>query len=479
VRGRGRETAVVAALSALFLFLCSFRGLTPLFLFSPVEGGVWIDEAVRVLDGQVMYRDFFEFVPPGIVHLNAAALALLGRGAEVPVLLQVMLGAALAAVVHHLSARLIASPMRFLPAAAFLILAYVSYSPGNHKWPSLLCGMLGLALLDPARGPRRHFAGGLLLGASAVFTLDFGVGLGAAAAAAVATDRAAGARRRALCVAAGWTAAVAAAMAPFVWSAGARIVVYDCLVFPLTSYREKNALFIGLASHYGPRTVAQIVLVLAGAAGAVMLLPRRHGHARLVAAAGLGLLAATAHRPWTPLLVVVRGVPLMVTTAVLLERAWARRGPARAAALGVLGVLMLGTGWGAASTLARRQWLDPLTLERHRAGAVWLPAPLPEVGWLEALVPEGGATFALPHKGGHHFLSRTRAVGSMPYLLDAMSTPQQQEEALRGIERERPPYGVWGNPNDLPAVYAALLRSYEPGAEAPNGSVLLRRRPSP
>ena len=86
--------------------------------------------------------------------------------------------------------------------------------------------------------------------------------------------------------------------------------------------------------------------------------------------------------------------------------------------------------------------------------------------------------FALPHKGGHAFLSRTRPVGSIPYLLDGMSTPAQLALALAEIERTPPPYGVWGNRDDLPGVYGALLRLYEPEGEAANGAVLLRLRSS-
>ena len=101
---------------------------------------------------------------------------------------------------------------------------------------------------------------------------------------------------------------------------------------------------------------------------------------------------------------------------------------------------------------------------------------MPELGWIEERVPEGGPVFVLPHKGGHHFLTRTRAVTSVPYLLEGMSAPVQIRAVLADVEAARPPYGVWGNRHDLPQAYAALLRLYEPEAEADNGSVLLRRR---
>ena len=173
----GREKLAVAILSAAFLVPCFFRGTTPLHLLSPVEGGVWVDEAERVLAGEVMYRDFFEFIPPGIVYLNAAALAVFGRRTATLGVLHVALGVALALVVHALSIRLIASRWRFLPAASFLVLLYVSYSPGNHKWPALLCGIAALVVLVDSARPRASFGAGLLLGASALFTLDFGAGL--------------------------------------------------------------------------------------------------------------------------------------------------------------------------------------------------------------------------------------------------------------------------------------------------------------
>src|SRR5687767_3527462 len=357
-----------------------------------------------------MYRDFFDFVPPGIVYLNAAVLAAFGRRAAVVALLHVALGCALAVAVHAAASRLIASRWRFLAPAAFLAVVYLAYSPGNHKWPALLCGLLAVNALMAGTGAARAVTAGALLGASALFTPDIGLGMTAGAAAGVRAGGAPGATRRALLVVAGSAAAFGAVAGAFALMAGPRTIVHDWVIFPLTFYRAKNALFVGLASHHGPRTAAQAILVVAGIAGAVVMARRGDGPQRVLAWAGLGLVLATAHRPWTPLLLAVRCAPLIVPAVWMLQRGLARRGFSRALVAAALGVLVAATAWGVVSIPGRRQWLDPLVRQECRAGAVWLPAARPELRWIEEHVPEGGALFALPHMGGVHFLTRTRAV---------------------------------------------------------------------
>src|SRR5688500_17523558 len=205
-----REWLAVGVVSAVLLLACSFRGATPLWLAGPIEGGVWIDEAERVLSGQLMYRAFFEFVPPGIVYLNAAVLAAFGRRAAVVALLHVALGCALAVAMYAVASRVIASRWRFLAPAAFLAVVYLAYSPGNHKWPALLCGLLAVNALMAGTGAARAVTAGALLGASARLTPDSGLGMTAGAAADRGEGGAPGATRRALLVVAGSAAAFGA-----------------------------------------------------------------------------------------------------------------------------------------------------------------------------------------------------------------------------------------------------------------------------
>ena len=99
-----RERLIVAAASALVLFLTFFRGATPIFPFDIGSNGVFFDQAARVLAGEVMYRDFFEFVGPGVVYLHALALLVAGPNIRALTTVMVLQGAVLAVLVHALAA---------------------------------------------------------------------------------------------------------------------------------------------------------------------------------------------------------------------------------------------------------------------------------------------------------------------------------------------------------------------------------------
>ena len=126
------------------------------------DGGIWLDEAARVLAGEVLYRDVFEFVGPGIVYLNAAALALFGDRVETVGLLAVAVGVAVVLAVHALAAALLPAVWRLGPPVAVGVLVYAAYGLGNHKWPALAFGVWALAVLvrgDARRGTTSAAAG--------------------------------------------------------------------------------------------------------------------------------------------------------------------------------------------------------------------------------------------------------------------------------------------------------------------------------
>src|SRR5690349_20834181 len=70
---------IVIAGTAALLYLSNFRGLTPIWAFSQNEGGIWLDEAAQMLNGQLIYRDFFEFLGPGVMSFNAGVFFIFGQ----------------------------------------------------------------------------------------------------------------------------------------------------------------------------------------------------------------------------------------------------------------------------------------------------------------------------------------------------------------------------------------------------------------
>lgn len=476
----------MAAASALFLLFVFFRGFVFIYPFPSGSNGVFFDEAHRVLQGQVMYRDFFEFVGPGNVYLNALVLRLFGPHIAGLGVLAIALGTAAVLLVHQLGALVVPGRWRLLAPAAFAVLAYAPYTFGDHKWPALLCGLAGLAVL--ASGPpsaARSFAAGGLIGASVLCTQDLGAGLFAGALLFVLLRK-----ERALAL-----PFVAAFLVPpllgfgfFVAKAGLQRVFEDGLLFPLTHYRELNRFALAARPTWRtfPRDAAQVVLAVSGVLAAAATLRRGRRApveaAHLVALAGLGVLLATAHRGLYPM-------GLAVQTAVLVPLAVRAlrpgSGPAGRAAWVPLAVVLVGLAHGVFGFVVWRQLAQPMEKEPHRAGTVWTPRPMPELTWIESQTAPGEAVFLMPARGGHYFLTQTRDVTGFPYLIEGQSTPEQARRALAQVEAARPRVGVWDQrpwprstvetDGPLGFLFRELHVHYD-FERLPNGVFLLRRK---
>jgi len=404
-------------------------------------------------------------------------------------------GVVLALLVHAVAARVCGPGWRLLPPAVFVVLVYAPNVLGDHKWPAILCAMAGLLVLAGRSTASTTVGGALLLGGSAVFTQDLGAGVVAGTLAYVSLRRP---RRRSLPrLLLGCALPLGLAFLYFSYKAGARTIFYDWLLYPLQRYPELNQSYVDLVPSLRtlPRELAQVVLGTLGVMAAlVSLLEARRAEADtsggdalgLVSAAGLGMVAAMGHRGLYPMGIAVQTCLLLPVLARHLERGRHRRSRAwRALATAVALVVAAGLLHGSVGLVVWRQLFQPMTLERHRAGAVWAPAPMPELAWIEAHTAPGDPTFLMPAKGGHYFLSRTRNATSFPYMIEGQNTVEQGRQALGEIEAARPRVGVWdqrpwprtvpGTDGPLSFLYEGLLRSYD-AETLPSGVVLLRRK---
>lgn len=479
------ERLAVAAGSALLLRLLFFRQGELIFPFTGGSNGVFLDEAWRVLAGEVMYRDFFEFLMPGTTYLYAAVFALLGPTTRALGWALLVQGALLALLMHALASRLAGPGWRLLPPAAFVALVHAPGTLGDHKWPALAAGMLGLLVLTGgAASFSRALAAGLLLGASMAFTQDLGLGIAAGALAGLTLRRPG--TPALLALAGGCALVPLLVVAVFAHFAGLAAILYDCVVFPLTRYREFNVFNFGLGASLRtlPRELAQLALAAAGLWGAFVALRReRTSVAGLLAGAGLGMMLATAHRGLFPVALAMQSsllLPLAARSFATATRARAS-GWLHAATLGLVGLGLLHGSFG---MVVWRQRLQPLTLEAHRAGSVWVGTPMPELAWVERHASPGEPVFLLPARGGHYFLTRSRNATAFPYLIEGQSAPEQAVAALAQIARTPPRVGLWDvRPGGAapPAAHAltplreGLLRDYR-AERFPNGVLALHRR---
>ena len=155
---------VVFALAILFLYLGNFRAGIFVWQLSQQEGGTHVDEAFQILHGQLIYRDFFEMLAPGIFYVDAFFLWLLGPTPTSVGIMIIVLGAACALAIFTISDVILSSYWRYVPAAIFVGLTYPSYSPGNHKWPTTLLCLVGILAVLKTRSRLRCGASGIAHG---------------------------------------------------------------------------------------------------------------------------------------------------------------------------------------------------------------------------------------------------------------------------------------------------------------------------
>lgn len=139
----------------LFLYLDIFvLPATPTW-FGGRTQAIHSHNAARMLDGEMIYRDFFQYTPPGTELVYLALFKLFGVRAWIPsgVLVALGLGCALLSIV--ISRRLLPSPTCYLPGLLFLATAYQRNLDASHHWYSVLAVMAALAVVIEQRTPRR------------------------------------------------------------------------------------------------------------------------------------------------------------------------------------------------------------------------------------------------------------------------------------------------------------------------------------
>jgi hypothetical protein len=155
--------------------LFSLRG-TP-FLLGGDEQVFWMN-ALRMLQGELIYRDFFEFTPPGTDLVYLSAFELLGPRIWVPNVVQLLLGVSLACLCFHLAHSIMKTAEALLAAALFLVLFFGRWLDATHHWFSLLAVIAAVAVLMRGSSAPRVLICGALLGCASFFTQTRGVGAG-------------------------------------------------------------------------------------------------------------------------------------------------------------------------------------------------------------------------------------------------------------------------------------------------------------
>jgi len=171
---RRRFYFLFAAAVLAFLYLRTFTfGGTPLIV--SLDETLYFEHGIRILHGQVPFRDYFTYVMPGSDLLYAAVFGLLGVHAWLAQLFVIFLGAASAGLLVWISSSLLRGRLLFLPALLFLVLDFDITKDATHHWWCTLLVLAAVGILQGGRTLGRIASAGILCGLGTLFTQSQGL----------------------------------------------------------------------------------------------------------------------------------------------------------------------------------------------------------------------------------------------------------------------------------------------------------------
>lgn len=165
---------LLALISAIVLW--PFRDYSALF---PDEG-IALQGAIRILEGQVLYRDFFAFYTPGSYYLLAFLFKIFGPSYIVARTLLPVYGAVFSLLTYLLARRVCSRPVSAMTAWLFLMAGIPHRAFVLHNWDSAVTAALALyfaILWLEKRTPALAFSLGTFTALTALFEQSKGAGL--------------------------------------------------------------------------------------------------------------------------------------------------------------------------------------------------------------------------------------------------------------------------------------------------------------
>jgi hypothetical protein len=158
---------LLATFVYLYLILFVFPG-TPIYLDG--DGDIFLADAKRLFEGEVMYRDFDQFMFPGTEVFYVMLFKIFGPALWIGNFALMVLGLGLTWITLAISRKLIPGWAALIPALLFLTLIYPSLLDATHHWFSVMAAMAAVAVVLEERTPGRLALAGILCGLAAWFT---------------------------------------------------------------------------------------------------------------------------------------------------------------------------------------------------------------------------------------------------------------------------------------------------------------------
>lgn len=473
-------SALAIALTG-YLGLCSFVSAGTPILLGGDQVYFWA-YAKRMLEGELPYRDFFQFTPPGTDLVYLAAFALFGPRIWVTNVVVIAIGLALGVVCYLAASRVAERAFAAIAAAFLVIFVYGRALNPTHHWFSVLGIVSAVIILSPRLTRPRLASAGAMLGLASFFTQSHGAAalLGFALYIAYLARRERLRRRQVadkyLFLLGGVLLALFSANAYFLFTVGIGPLFGSQVIYVWRHMAEHNGLWssLGLAPetpawHQLP-SLASYLLVYA-------LLPTvysfalyyswRHRHdppcaewnaVTLFCLVGISLLAEVLWSPnWLRLFAVA--MPGTVLLAWTLDRT--RR-------------LRTSLIWICWLALGSRAMSHVRSMHRHYGTRIDLPAGsalsdalhVEKLAWIAQNTVPSDYFFAATWPS-YYVLLDLRSPTYMDVVgMTAQTRPEFAERAISELETRRVKYTLWSteldgaNPRDPGARAATLLNAY-------------------
>ena len=134
------------------------------------DQAIYLHHATRMLEGEMIYRDFNHFTPPGMDLVDLMLLRLFGVRAWIPQVMLILIGIILAWLSIAVSEKVMTGPAVYLPGLLFLAFPFSSFLDATHHWYSTLFVMAALAVVLEKRTVARLALAGALCGLATCIT---------------------------------------------------------------------------------------------------------------------------------------------------------------------------------------------------------------------------------------------------------------------------------------------------------------------
>jgi len=129
------------------------------------------------MEGEVPYRDFFEFITPGSIYLAGLLFSIFGTSLFVAKAMAILSASGIVFFVSKISMRLLRTTIySLIPPLLTLFYAFPTWPYYSYQWLSVLCALMALwSILPPERSLTWHLVSGLFSSISFLFLQHRGI----------------------------------------------------------------------------------------------------------------------------------------------------------------------------------------------------------------------------------------------------------------------------------------------------------------